>query len=43
MRRCRDDDETLSSKMNNDSHRKQLKNLSADDKYQEKKLLSKKN
>ncbi len=36
VRRCRDDDETLSSRMNNDSHRKQLKDLFARDECQEK-------
>ncbi len=43
MRRCRNDDETLSSKMNNDSHQKQLKNLFARDECQEKDYCQKKN
>ncbi len=42
MRRCRDDDEMLSSRMNNDSHQEQLKDLSTRDECQKKSYLSKK-
>jgi hypothetical protein len=42
MRRCRDDDEMLSSRMNNDSHQEQLKDLSARDECQEKSYCQKK-
>ncbi len=42
MRRCRDDDETLSLRINNDSHQKQLKNLFARDECQEKSYCQKK-
>jgi hypothetical protein len=42
VRRCRDDDETLSSRINSDSHQEQLKDLSARDECQEKSYCQKK-